>query len=207
MRLLTSMWRQLTAVEARRWLAAHGLVLVTEATVAELISFLGDWTVPYPHPHESGPGITVIQPLSVSGENHNGFTRRSLALHTDRAHSRVPPTIVGCLYTQPSADGGESLLLDGAEIIRAVEHKTLLSEARHVVLRARGCPWPPVMSLTADGKRYHIRYRDDQIGRPHAATISAQPLLTMMQRPLATPAVYLFDKGQGYLIHNRRPPG
>ncbi len=140
MRLLTPMWRQLTTVEARRWLAAHGLLLVTEATVNELTSFLGDWTVPYSHPHENSPGITVIRPLSVRGENHTGFTHHPLALHTDRAHSSVPPTIVGCLYTRPAADGGESLLLDGAEIIRTVEHRTLLSEARHVVLRARGRP-------------------------------------------------------------------
>ncbi|WP_204016976.1 TauD/TfdA family dioxygenase [Sphaerimonospora thailandensis] len=204
MRLLTPMGRQLTAVEARRWLAVHGIVLVAEATVAELTSFLGDWTVPYSHPHESSPGITVIQPLAVSDGNGNGFTRRSLPLHTDRAHSPAPPTIVGCLYTQPSSKGGESLLLDGAEIVRAAERSTLVSEARHVVLRSRGRPWLPVISSSTDSKRYRIRYRSDQMAQPHAATVGAQPLLTMMQGALTTPAVHLFEEGQGYLIHNQR---
>lgn len=204
MRLLTPAGLRLSPPEARRDLAVNGVVLVADATFKELKSFLGDWTVPYTHPHESSPGVTVIEPRTPEGTNRNGFTCGFLSLHTDRAQSPDPPTILGCLYLRTSSSGGESLLLDGRKLVCAAGERSQLSESGYVVLRSRGRPWLPIIELAKDGHHCRIRYRDDQVARPHAATRSARPLLTTISSELRAPIIRLFEPGQGYLIHNQR---
>ncbi|MFG1864789.1 Fe(II)-2OG oxygenase family protein [Microbispora bryophytorum] len=204
MRLLTPTGLRLSPSEARRDLAVNGVVLVADATLKEVTSFLDDWTVPYSHPHESSPGVTVIEPGRPEGDNRNGFTCGFLSLHTDRAQSLAPPTILGCLYLRTSSTGGESLLLDGKDLVRAAGERSQLGESAYVVLRSRGRPWLPVIELAKDGHRCRIRYRNDQVARPHAATRSARPLLTTISGELWAPSVRLFEPGQGYLIHNQR---
>ncbi|WP_182877716.1 hypothetical protein [Microbispora sp. H10670] len=173
-------------------------------TLEEVTSFLNGWTMPYSHPHENSPGITVIKPRTPEGDNADGFTCGSLSLHTDRAQAIAPPTILGCLYLRTSCTGGESLLLDGKELVRTADERSQLAESAHVVLRSRGRPWLPIIELAKDGRRCRVRYRDDQLARPHAATKSARPLLTTISGELRAPSVRLFEPGQGYLIHNQR---
>lgn len=118
----------------------RGVLFLDQATIEVVRSFLRDWTVPYPHPHESSPGITVItviEPTGVDDENGKGFTSQSLPLHTDRAHASVQPTIVGCLYTALACKGGESLLLDGARVIGKAREKKLLT---NLDKRCPACP-------------------------------------------------------------------
>ncbi|MFC7382009.1 TauD/TfdA family dioxygenase [Sphaerisporangium rhizosphaerae] len=204
MRLLTPDGRRLGSAEARERLAETGVLLLDQATVEEVRSFLYDWTEPYPHPHENSPGITIIEPTDTSGEkNGRGFTREPLPLHTDRAHTRAQPTIVGCLSVEHACQGGQSLLLDGARAIREAKEKRLLADAGNVVLLAPGHPWLPVIKFSGDSDLWRIRYRSDALARPHAATLAAKPLLRLL-RTLPAPADHAFVHGQGYLIHNLR---
>ncbi|MEU8270910.1 TauD/TfdA family dioxygenase [Sphaerisporangium sp. NPDC049002] len=203
MRLVTATGRQLSTAEAKKGLALRGVLFFDQATIEEVRSFLRDWTVPYPHPHESSPGITVIEPTGVEDKNGKGFTNQSLPLHTDRAHASVQPTIVGCLYTALACEGGESLLLDGARVIRRAREKQLLTNLDNVVLLAPGHPWLPVIKVSRGSELWRIRYRNDALARPHAATVRAKPLLNLL-REMPAPADHVFAPGQGYLIHNLR---
>ncbi|MET8140191.1 TauD/TfdA family dioxygenase [Sphaerisporangium sp. NPDC005288] len=204
MRLLTPGGRQLSGAEARERLAATGVLLLDQASAEEVRSFLCDWTEPYRHPHENSPGITIIEPTDANGEkNGRGFTRESLPLHTDRAHTRAQPTIVGCLYIEHACQGGQSLLLDGARVIGEARENRLLADAGNVVLLAPGHPWLPVIKFSGDSDLWRIRYRSDAMAHPHAATLAAKPLLHLL-RTLPAPADHAFAHGQGYLIHNLR---
>ncbi|MBB6475929.1 TauD/TfdA family dioxygenase [Sphaerisporangium rubeum] len=204
MRLLTPAGRRLSASEAVERLAKSGVLFLDQATVADVRSFLRDWTEPYRHPHENSPGITVIHSTPFrDGENNAGFTSRSLPLHTDRAHVAAQPAIVGCLYTAQARTGGESLLLDGVRVIKAAMERRLLADAGNVVLLAPGHPWLPVITTGRGSALWRIRYRSDALARPHAATVRAKPLLNLLHE-LPPPDGYAFAGGQGYLIHNLR---
>ncbi|MCA2177717.1 TauD/TfdA family dioxygenase [Nonomuraea glycinis] len=120
MRLKAPNGQEFRIDQAQDGLTQHGIILFSGATLNELKSALNDWTVPYRHPHDISPGVTVIRPKLTGEANAKGFTYEALPLHTDRAQVDNQPTIIGCLYTQEAADGGESLLVDGAEIVDAM---------------------------------------------------------------------------------------
>ncbi|WP_327103728.1 TauD/TfdA family dioxygenase [Nonomuraea glycinis] len=204
MRLKAPNGQEFRIDQAQDGLAQHGIILFSGATLNELKSALNDWTVPYRHPHDISPGVTVIRPNLTGEANAKGFTYEALPLHTDRAQVDNQPTIIGCLYTQEAADGGESLLLDGAEIACSLLRRNLLAMADNVVLLSKGNRWRAVIEPYDSYAGFRIRYRNDSIARPHVATCDARPLLDAFEAKVASPLIYAFKSGEGYLIHNHR---
>ncbi|MCA2185690.1 TauD/TfdA family dioxygenase [Nonomuraea cavernae] len=204
MRLKAPNGQEFRIDQAQDGLAQHGIILFSGATLNELKSALNDWTVPYRHPHDVSPGVTVIRPNLIGETNAQGFTYEALPLHTDRAQVDSQPTIICCLYTQEAAVGGESLLLDGAEIAHSLLCRNLLAMADNVVLLSKGNRWRTVIKPYDSYAGFRIRYRNDSIARPHVTTCDARPLLDAFEAKVASPLVYALHAGEGYLIHNHR---
>ncbi|MEV3984783.1 TauD/TfdA family dioxygenase [Nonomuraea sp. NPDC049758] len=205
MKLQTPYKHDLATNQVAETLAKDGVIFFSEATPEKLTTLLADWTQPYPHPHESSLGLTIIDSDRTESDNAKGFSRAALGLHTDRAQESEQPTIVACLYTSPGNTGGESLILDGKSLIRALERRQLLAYSDNLVLLARRRRWLTIAKqVHGPHSAFRIRYRDDNIAHPYGATAEAARALVAVTQELEFPQIYAFNAGEGYIIHNQR---
>ena len=124
MRFMTMKGTRVESPSVVEEVGVNGAVLFAEAALLEFGEFLGTWTEPYSHPHDSQPGITQIAPIEGASAEAGtlGFTHQSLSPHTDRSTTEQPPSILATLVSKEAAQGGESLLLDGAGLLRKLRN-------------------------------------------------------------------------------------
>jgi hypothetical protein len=193
----------ITREDVLPYLAKHGLLWIRDADMDDVEQLLEPWTVPYPHPHDIKPGLTLIQPKNAPVLGERGLSTRSLDLHTDRSSSLEPPTILCTLVLSQSSVGGESLFVDGKPLTSRVVAKFSTPVFRELILHfSEGAP-RPVFEYSGHG-RCRLRYRDDEVGRPLPMTQSAERALRTFKQLLASPQVFTLGLGDGYLIHNHR---
>jgi hypothetical protein len=125
LRFLDTEGRQVIAADVPSCLADRGMLYLRNAHLGEVESFIAHWTAPYRHPHDTKPGLTLIRPKKGVLAGEYGFTNKGLGLHTDRAASFTPPTIVATLLLCQSDTGGESLFVDGREIITKLIRRSM----------------------------------------------------------------------------------
>jgi alpha-ketoglutarate-dependent taurine dioxygenase len=184
-------------------IARDGLVLLRNATVAEVRTLLSRWTEPVGHPHDVETGLTVISPRP-DGDAANGlagFTRGPLAPHTDRSLDPEPPSLVVTVLDLPGASGGEALLVDGARVLATLRRS--FDPVAIAGLRLRTADGATVPIVETTGGLTRIRYRADPVARPHSVT-GDRRLLAALDELIATPMVLRLDAGDGYLVHNHR---
>lgn len=181
--------------------ARDGLLRFSDCGVEELKSFMRTWTAPYSHPHETAPGVTIIRPLAATSAGEAGFTSDPLGLHTDRATTPLPPSILATLVMEQSEDGGSSLLLDGKSLVMDVLSGGSFSA--DLMLRTDAGELIPIFNRDSRGL-CQIRYRDDDVARPYAKNASAASRLAAVRRSLNSSQATPMKVGEGYLIHNHR---
>jgi Taurine catabolism dioxygenase TauD, TfdA family len=185
----------------------EGIVFVKNGDFIAIKKLLSAWSTPYRHPHENSPGITMIRasrrdsPLERPG--YRGFCRSPLSLHTDRATSSDPPSIIALLVIEPPQVGGETLLADLAPSIEQLARLPKFSDVcRMAVLTSRHGEWPILEILSSGGFRF--RYRDDEIANPRLVSEQGLPVLKAIEKIGHSAQVINFQSGEGYIIHNYR---
>ncbi|MFD6097851.1 TauD/TfdA family dioxygenase [Nocardiopsis flavescens] len=183
--------------------AQAGVIFFREASLIDLQSFLSTWTSPYFHPHETQPGLTIIEPRGTVGRGEDGFSRKNLTLHTDRAVAKAPPTIVSLLVLSSPDSGGETILMDGAKLFDQATKADLCGPESKLILQSELNQSFHVFEMLGGGKFVKIRYRFDVIAQPMALDQAARTILAKIEG-LAYAKNLSFSIGEGYVLHNHR---
>lgn len=179
-------------------LARDGIVLFRRSTRKQLSSLIHDLADVRAHPHGTFGGETVIEPHSMpASAGGAGFTRRSLPPHTDRALTSHPPAVVAVLIEQPAEDGGQCLLVDTRTLLLAAgpDFASLTLDA------GRTGRYPVFRSDAGYGQ---IRFRDDDLAKPHAPSASGRSALGALRALAASAVAVTLAAGEGYMVHNHR---
>ncbi|WP_150241160.1 TauD/TfdA family dioxygenase [Nocardiopsis quinghaiensis] len=184
-------------------LRERGVVFFRDTHLADLRHFLTEWTSPYVHPHETQPGLTLIEPRGATGRGEDGFSREDMGLHTDRATSRTPPSIVALLVLQSPRSGGEALLMDGAELLRSIPDIGTRDAKNDFFLGAGSRVLFPVCEEAGGRGFVRIRYRCDDIARPVALGKASGRALDDIEN-LRRARRFPLPLGTGCIIHNHR---
>lgn len=184
-------------------LTRDGVVLLRNATVAEVRTLLSRWTEPVRHPHDLETGLTVIAPMPDADGTVGlaGFTPGPLAPHTDRSLDPEPPSLVVTVLDLPAASGGEALLVDGARVLATLRRS--FDPVAIAGLRLRTADGSSVPIVETTGGLTRIRYRADPVARPYSVT-GDRRLLAALDELIAAPRVLRLGVGDGYLVHNHR---
>jgi alpha-ketoglutarate-dependent taurine dioxygenase len=192
-------------------LSKHGLAFFAgiEDTVA-FLSLAKSLMVIRPHRDSDIEGITRIfqteDPESLPGSSHLGFGSGELMPHTDGTSLASPPVLMMLACVTPAAQGGESILVDGAEVHRRLT--TRPADMLDALQRAGSVEFgvsPPyrgsVFSVTSSGRLY-IRFRYDGFARfSHPVEKWLPTLLSVMNDCAQTVRL---TSGQGYVLQNGR---
>ncbi|MBR7839759.1 TauD/TfdA family dioxygenase [Actinospica durhamensis] len=179
-------------------LARDGVVLFRHGTPARLLHLLEYAAEVRLHPHGTVRGETVIEPRPSPGVvGGAGFSRLALAPHTDRALTPRPPTLVAVLIERAAPVGGHSLLADARALSLPAPAKF-----RSLMLEAGSAGAYPIFESSAGLIR--IRYREDDVARPHAARAEDRTVLSALRALGARAEVCVLGDGEGYLAHNCR---
>ncbi|MDG4797549.1 TauD/TfdA family dioxygenase [Micromonospora sp. WMMD1082] len=186
-------------------LARDGIVLVRQGGVPQVKELLDDWTEPIDHPHQSREGLTLIAPRDLldSAENGSGFSRALLSPHTDRSLQQEPPSLVAAVMLAPASDGGESLLVDGARVLRLLQQQIpgpTIAELR--LITSKGRSGSAVVDIRAGFAS--MRYRDDRVAHPDGTDGREDAVAALRHLIRATANTVSLAAGDGYLIHNHR---
>lgn len=202
MRILSSCGKAIATCSALlQELEAHGFALVRHGTLEALELLVRDVAIPYRHPHESRPGVTIIRPAEAASvvTNYQGFTQAGLLVHTDRSCAERPPAILATILQYSAGSGGEALIKDGVELVTRLRAVGFSWEDLATV-RLQGCHPEAPMFSKEDG-RVRIRYRDDDIAKP----VCGDPiLLEAIRTELTRVRVWQMTAGDGYIVHNHR---
>lgn len=206
MRLLASNGvLEIAADEVGDRLARDGYVLISQASAAEVSRLLKDWTRPVDHPHQSQPGVTVIDPsrAPADGLNAVGFTRTALLPHTDRSLHLEPPSLLASLTVVPAASGGDGVVVDGAHVAAQLRDQFGAEVLAKLSLSAPGRERAQAIFGSRDGYQ-RIRYRDDEIAWPCHPDRAAQITARLRQLIKGASVPLTLGQGDGYLLHNHR---
>ncbi len=189
--------------EAPRHFSTMGIMLVNNATLAELEEFLAGWTTLYSHPHEMRSGVTFLEARPGAGDGQRGFTSTELTPHTDRANATTPPSILATLVMAKDGAGGECLIVDTRVILTDLLRGMPADYCHDLVLEGEvGRSWQ-VITIVED--RYcQIRYRDDEIARPRARNGTGDHILQVLRSSISSPLSIPLNIGDGYIVHNHR---
>ena len=205
MRLLDGGAAEIDAGLVPTVLARDGVVLIRQGGVPDVKELLAAWTEPVDHPHQSGEGITLIAPreLSDSADNKAGFSRAFLSPHTDRSLQDQPPSLVAAVMQSPARKGGESLLVDGARVLRLLHQDfpgSVIAGLR--LITATGGVGSAVVDARAGFASF--RYRDDRVAYPCGSAGREDAVAALRHLIRATANTVNLAAGDGYLIHNHR---
>jgi alpha-ketoglutarate-dependent taurine dioxygenase len=182
----------------------YGIAFFRDADVSTLQASLSSWTIPYGHPHENTPGLTL---LSANRQDRHaglkGFTREQLTLHTDRASNDAPPTLMALLILEPPDAGGKTVLADTAPLIGELKSHPEFDDIKaSAFLASDNQKWPILERTTHE--RYRFRFRNDEVARPHSARKEGELLLRALEQLCSHPRTVELRSGEGYLLHNAR---
>ena len=62
------------------------------------------------HRDSDADAYTRITPTLVGGDGYDGFTRKALPLHTDGSAWANPPVLIGMVYEEKAAKGGQAVV-------------------------------------------------------------------------------------------------
>jgi alpha-ketoglutarate-dependent taurine dioxygenase len=183
-------------------IAHAGIVFFRETSEGELLRALGQFAMPYPHPHDIWPGITLIAPKEQSNAAElKGFTSEGLSLHTDRSLEWPPPTLLATLMLSPATSGGESMFADARQVLSILARQGVhLPSLQHLSIVSVDNRVPVI----SQAREYlTVRYRDDAVAAP--VDNSDRGILEVFKWALRQ-AEFLkeFGAGEGYIIHNHR---
>ncbi|MEU8919483.1 TauD/TfdA family dioxygenase [Kitasatospora sp. NPDC048545] len=159
---------------------------------------------------DSGPdGLTVVRDLGQVGHRagYGGFGRAALLPHTDGTQVAEPPRLVLLACQVAARSGGETVLVDGNNVLRemASAHPdafSALTQPRAAYFGGAAGHFAPVLRQVGDG-RWQIRLRLD----PGLARFSpdAEPHLPALRDVVRRHAqTILLRPGQALLIDNER---
>jgi hypothetical protein len=186
-------------------IATFALSRVNADSLIELAESLG--TV-MPHRDADEYGVTrIVSGSRATGPGYAGFSTNALPLHTDRAGTPAPPTLLVMLCSVPADSGGESIFVDGEELFSVLAHERpdILAAAQRpgcVFFGGDGDALRTSIFSKIDERRVAVRFRSDELAtimRPLRDHLPA--LLAIMERlsiriPLRC--------GQGYVVQNGR---
>lgn len=182
-------------------LARDGLVLVRRGSVEAVRALLADWTAPVEHPDEHEAGLTRIGPCGGMSQGGAGFTRVALRPHTDRSLQPEPPSVLAAVMVEPAVSGGDTLLADGAAVLRVLRRRCLPEVGDRVWLRTADGAAVPVVARR--GGLVRIRFRDDGLARPFSDWGPAE--VAALRESISTVARSVpLRAGDGYIVHNHR---
>lgn len=170
----------------------HGLVTFAGITDrAALIAVARRLMKIRAHRDAAPDGVTEITDLGATAAGYTAFTDSALIPHTDGSSVSAPPGLLLLSCVQPAAQGGATLVADGAQIMAT------LAAQHPAALRSLSAPRTACFG-TADGflgavfepaglDRLRIRLRLDDLVRFSADAAAAIPLLrTVITRHLQT---------------------
>jgi alpha-ketoglutarate-dependent taurine dioxygenase len=160
-----------------------------------------------PHPDAGTDGVTVITvSANTARPGYAAFTDAELSPHTDGTGVPDPPQLMLLACLQPSAEGGQSCVADGARIAGVLADRypgalRALSEPCSALFGAAGGYLGSVFEDTGGG-RVRIRLRLDELARFPAEVTSILPLLrTIIDQHTQS---FRLRSGDGLLLSNTR---
>jgi hypothetical protein len=187
-------------------LASAGIALLTGVSPPSRLLSLAEAIGTVVHHRDSGPnGVTVIEDHGARAAGLAGFSRQSLAPHTDRSSIEHPPGLILTACGQESTVGGEALLADGKAVyddlaVSSPEALQALCLPRSVLFGGADGHLASVFAHRSD--IVSVRLRTDDLARfaptvtPHLPTLQAAIRRHLLVVPLRT--------GDGYVINNHR---
>ncbi|PTU25157.1 hypothetical protein P175DRAFT_0498267 [Aspergillus ochraceoroseus IBT 24754] len=184
---------------------AQGIVFLEgfdEDSLRLLATQLGDIVQPR-NEKTSGAGISNIRyEPSLSGK---GYSSEELYFHTDRSGWECPPRILMSTLKSRSTTGGESLLVDGLEVLNTIKKQNgalynLITSPEHSSFRSEDGVFVPRPIFEESSGMFRFRF-DDNIQLSASLVLRFPQFLEVIYRNAY--AISL-EPGQGYLLDNHR---
>jgi hypothetical protein len=197
-------------------LAGRGLAtfdgMRTPSELLALARSVGDVV---PHRDSDRDGVTTLAGAERSSRplpGYLGFSAKELVPHTDGSSVASPPPLVMLACAVPAPHGGETLVVDGAEIYDRLRHEApavlqQLSQPRSARFGAEegylGSIFEYVIRDQPDSDgRMSVRFRWDGLSAFAPPTAAVLPQFLDLVREVALE--FALHSGQGYLVQNGR---
>jgi hypothetical protein len=172
-----------------------------------LMSIVGSLGRIHPHRDSNSQGLTILEPNAGSSPGQYGFTREGLFPHTDSSGELRPPDIVA-FYCEKRADfGGESLFVDGRELLKELQQNEdgllpILARPDAAMFWSESGYIPmPIIAQDRWG-RFAFRFRLD--GLSHFSDDLAYRLPELIKLVHRHTLTIPFRDGQGFILNNGR---
>lgn len=180
-----------------------GIILFEELTSEEFVELFRTVADPIGHRDSGENLITRISPVhpDAGKPGYDGFTRKGLPPHIDGSGLHRPPEVLGTYCARPASRGGEALLVDGEDVIRALSSEPeVLADLLTPASCTFGRPGVDASILELRDDRYLLRYRDDRL---IARRLRPGTIETLRRVIAELTAVVPLGEGSGYIAHNR----
>jgi len=164
----------------------------------------------YKHRDSHFDGITVIKSVYAPKETKSGyfgFTNSYLSLHTDRSTLKVVPNILIFYCKTNDCVGGESILVDGKDLINYFQTKYSETNCplfynNSVIFSDNSSFYKGSIFEKIGNKSYQLRFRNDEFSffNPNVHSFLQEFYEVMEDKKVE----FKLKKNQGYIINNNR---
>lgn len=200
------------AEQALGMLRQYGLFTFTGVQDADqFLTFATTVGAIRPHRDSDENGITRIAVVSsgaVAQVSGLGFTNKELFPHTDGSAAATPASLVATLCTKPAQEGGNSIFIDGFQLVQALADyfpnllKALSSPNSVFFGNPQGAHHLGSLIEVLPDNRYALRFRLDQW--IYMTPAAAQALPTLLSLIEGSTFSFMLKPGHGYVAQNNR---